>query len=70
MAYRLIIKKADEGGYIGIVPEIPGALTQGETEKEVRENIKEAINLLHETRLEMALKDLEGANYTLEELDL
>ena len=35
-----------EGGYIGYVAELPGANTQGETLKEVRENLSEAIELI------------------------
>ena len=68
MLYTLIIKPAEEGGYVGMVPEIPGAFTQGETEDEVRENIKDAINLLHEVRMEQALKDLGATRYIIEQI--
>lgn len=66
MNYTLIIEPAEEGGFVGYVPEIPGVHTQGETEEEVRENIVEAIQLLQEVRKEDALKSLEGnANYIM-----
>lgn len=55
MNYTLIIEAAEEGGFVGYVPEIPGAHTQGETENEVRENIVEAIQLIQEVRKEDAL---------------
>ncbi len=43
-----IFEKADEGGYIGYVAELPGANTQGETIEETRANLKEAVTLLLE----------------------
>lgn len=71
MNYTLIIEAAEEGGFVGYVPEIPGAHTQGETENEVRENIVEAIQLIQEVRKEDALKSLEGnSNYVLESIAL
>ena len=50
MEYNLIVEAAEEGGFIGYVPEIPGAHTQGETKEEVRQNIVEAIQLIQEVR--------------------
>jgi predicted RNase H-like HicB family nuclease len=44
LTHTVIYEKAEEGGYIGCVAELPGANTQGETLKEVRENLNEAIN--------------------------
>ncbi len=76
MKYNLIIEAAETAdgrpdGFIGYVPEIPGANTQGETEEEVRRNIVEAIQLIQEVRKEEALKTLEGtSNYTLESIEL
>lgn len=40
------------GGYMGYVEEVPGALTQGETIDETRENLKEALQLVLETNRE------------------
>ncbi|MDP2363710.1 MAG: type II toxin-antitoxin system HicB family antitoxin [Ignavibacteria bacterium] len=48
MSFTAIIQKVKEG-YIGFVEEIPGANTQGETIEEVRENLKEAIQLVIES---------------------
>jgi predicted RNase H-like HicB family nuclease len=47
MSFTAVIQKVEEG-YIGFVEEIPGANTQGETIEEVRENLKEAIQLILE----------------------
>jgi predicted RNase H-like HicB family nuclease len=48
MKLTAIYEKADEGGYIGYVAELPGANTQGDTLEETRENLKEAVSLLLE----------------------
>ena len=41
-----IYEKAEEGGYIGYIAELPGANTQGETLDEVRENLLEAVQMI------------------------
>ena len=40
-----IIQEAEEGGYVGYIEEMPGVNTQGETLKEVRENLIDALNM-------------------------
>lgn len=47
-----IIEKAPEGGYWAICPEVPGANGQGETIAEAKANLKEAVALILEDRLE------------------
>jgi len=46
LRFTAIYEKADEGGYVGYVAELPGANTQGETLEETRENLKDAVELL------------------------
>ena len=46
ITFTAVYQKADEGGYIGFVEELPGAITQGETLEETRENLQEAIALV------------------------
>ena len=41
-----VFEEVEEGGFIGYVAELPGANTQGETLDEVRENLREAIELI------------------------
>lgn len=66
-----IYEKAEEGGYIGYVAELPGANTQGETIDETRENLKEAVTLLLECYREDAEDRFESAKQaTKEELFL
>lgn len=43
--YHIILEKQEEGGYTVYVPELPGCISQGETEKEALVNIQEAIDL-------------------------
>jgi predicted RNase H-like HicB family nuclease len=46
--YTAVIVPAEEGGFFAYVEEVPGALTQGETLEETRENLKEALSLILE----------------------
>ena len=47
-----IIEEAPEGGYWAICPEVPGANGQGETIAEAKENLREAVTLILQDRLE------------------
>ncbi len=42
MKLKVIVHKAEEGGYWAEIPAIPGCMTQGETWDELLENIYEA----------------------------
>ncbi len=53
-----IYERAEEGGYVGYIAELPGASTQGETLEETRENLREAVSLLLECYREEAEKRL------------
>lgn len=53
-----IIEKAPEGGYWAMCPEIQGANGQGETIEEAKENLREAVVLILEDRLEDARRGL------------
>jgi predicted RNase H-like HicB family nuclease len=48
MTLRAIVHKAEEGGFWAEVPALPGCNTQGETEEEIRGNLREAIELWFE----------------------
>jgi predicted RNase H-like HicB family nuclease len=53
-------------GYIGFVEELPGANTQGSTLDEVRENLREAVQLILEANRELAERSLVGQNVSKE----
>lgn len=56
--FTAIIDRAPEGGYWAVCPEVPGANGQGETQDEAKENLRQAISLILEDRLEDALRGL------------
>jgi predicted RNase H-like HicB family nuclease len=56
--FTAIIDEAPEGGFWAICPEIPGANGQGETKEEAKDNLREAIALILEDRLEDGLRGL------------
>jgi predicted RNase H-like HicB family nuclease len=41
--YRVILISAEEGGYTVVVPALPGCVSEGDTEEEALENIRDAI---------------------------
>ena len=43
MTLKVLIHKAEEGGYWAEVPALRGCVSQGETMDEVRTNVREAI---------------------------
>jgi len=43
MKLKVIVHKAEEGGYWAEVPAIPGCATQGETFEELLQNLYEAV---------------------------
>ncbi len=47
--FNVVILEDESGGYIAIVPELPGCHTQGDNLDEVLKNVKEAIELYLET---------------------
>ena len=51
--YRLsVVIEKDENGYFAFCPELQGCYTQGETYEEVLKNIKDAMHLYIEDRIE------------------
>ncbi len=62
------IFEQDGKWWIGYVEELPGANTQGHTLEEVRENLKEAVQLTIEANRELARRETEGKNVIREEL--
>ncbi len=59
-AFTAVYQKADEGAYIGFIEELPGAITQGETLEDTRENLQEAIALVLEGNRVLAEEALLG----------
>ena len=49
MNLSVVLEPSEEGGYTVYVPSLPGCLSEGETKEEALTNIREAIELYHET---------------------
>ncbi len=45
MKLQVILEPSDEGGFTVIVPVLPGCISEGETQEEALQNIREAIEL-------------------------
>lgn len=52
MDFKIVLHKAEEGGYYVTVPSLPGCFSQGGTKAEALKNIREAITLHMETLAE------------------
>lgn len=44
--YLVVYQQSPDGWIVATVPELPGAVTQGRTMAEARENIRDAIELI------------------------
>jgi len=45
MRLRVVLEPSNEGGYIAIVPALPGRIGEGDTREEALHNIREAVGL-------------------------
>lgn len=64
--FTAVFEEAEEGGYTAFVAELPGAISQGETLDEARENLREAIELILEVNRENALREVDEARVVRE----
>jgi len=56
--FDVVILEDETGGYVALVPALPGCHTQGDTLEELMKNTKEAIELYTETLSKEEKKDL------------
>jgi len=68
--FTAIYEDGENGWIVATCPEVPGAITQGRTQEEARENLKDAIHTMLEARREDAEKDLQGKNVTREYIEV
>jgi len=64
------VPQSEGGGYVAYTEELPGAITQGETLDEARENLRDAIALLLEANREIGGKPGPGAKVTREKIKI
>jgi len=70
-AYKFsVIVERDSNGYFALCPELQGCYTQGDTYEEVMENIRDAIRLHIEDRIESGedIPQAESVSLTLMEV--
>jgi predicted RNase H-like HicB family nuclease len=68
--FTAVFEAAEEGGYVAFVEEVPGAISQGETLEEARENLKEALALMLEVNRENALAGVNENSIVRESIDI
>ena len=59
--YNVVFQEVEDGWIMATVPELPGAVMQGETLEEARTMIQEAVELLLESYHENAVRDAPGS---------
>jgi len=55
MKFLVVIERDEDGMYIVECPSVPGCVSQGKTEEEAIENVKEAIKACLEVRAEQGM---------------
>jgi predicted RNase H-like HicB family nuclease len=66
MKLKVVLETSEEGGFTVYVPSLPGCVSEGETESEALQNIREAIELY----LEPVDDDLAGTGKDVREIVL
>ena len=54
----IIFEPCEEGGYTAFIPEVPGAISEGETIEEAREMVLDALRELTAYRRKAALEEV------------
>jgi len=62
------VPQSEGGGYVAYTEELPGAISEGETLEEARENLRDAVELLLEANRELAGKSASGKKTTRERI--
>jgi len=64
------VPESEGGGYVAYTEELPGAITQGETLDEARENLRDAVELLIQANRELSGKPREGQEILREKIQI
>lgn len=64
------VPASEGGGYVAYAEELPGAITEGDTLEEARENLRDAISVLLEANRELAGKRSPGKKVTREKIKI
>ena len=58
--FTIVFEPAEEGGFIATIPEVPGAISEGETIEEARAMVLDAVHELTAARREAELRNRGG----------
>jgi predicted RNase H-like HicB family nuclease len=64
------VPAAEGGGYVAYAEELPGAISEGNSIEEARENLRDAIELLLEANRELTGKRSPGTKITREKIQI
>ena len=64
------VPESEGGGYVAYAEELPGAITEGDTLEEARENLRDAIELLLEANRELTGKPRLGQKILREKIKI
>jgi predicted RNase H-like HicB family nuclease len=62
------VPESEGGGYVAYTEELPGAMSEGNTLEQARENLRDAIELLLEANRELASKSHRGRKVAREKI--
>jgi predicted RNase H-like HicB family nuclease len=68
--YTAIYEPGEDGWIVATCPEVPGAITQGRTIEEARENLKDAIHEMLTVLREDAEREIDGRKVHRETIEL
>jgi len=64
------VPESEGGGYVAYAEELPGAITQGETLNEARENLRDAVEILIQANRELSGKPSQGQKILRETIQI
>jgi predicted RNase H-like HicB family nuclease len=62
------VPESEGGGYVAYTEELPGAISEGDTLEEARENLRDAIELLLEANRELVAESHRGKKVAREKI--
>lgn len=68
--FTAIYETGENGWIVATCPEVPGAITQGRTIEEARENLKDAIHEMLEVMREDAEREINGRSVIRETIEV
>jgi len=64
------VPESEGGGYVAYIEEVPGAISEGETLEEARENLQDALNELFEANRVLASRSQAGQSVIREPITI